>query len=242
MDTMDFIESYFNQTLSEEERSEFERRCVEDTAFAHDVAFYVAARESLRENLLQQKQTTWQQNKVEEEPFIPRLKRSFTSRWISYAAAACLVLAVSVYLFETNSAPSRLADNFIKSNYNTLSQNMSADSDALALGKTAYNEKKYDDALSYFKSVEQHDGENSEAKQYTGLAYLQKDEYDSAIKQFDELSSMRIFSNPGDFLKAVSLMKRNKPGDKEKAKLLLQKVISQREEYIEQARDWEKKL
>ena len=76
-----------------------------------------------------------------------------------------------------------------------------------------------------------------------GLAYMQKEEYDSALQQFDELSNMKgLFSNSGDFLKAVALMGRNKPGDRDKAKMLLQKVLSEKEEGSEKAAEWEKKL
>ena len=66
-----------------------------------------------------------------------------------------------------------------------------------------------------FKSIEKNDAQNSDVKKYAGLTYMQKEEYDSALQQFDELSNMKgLFSNSGDFLKAVALMGRNKPGDR----------------------------
>ena len=84
--------------------------------------------------------------------------------------------------------------------------------------------------------------QNSDAKKYTGLTYLQQGNYDKAIEQFDALSNMKLFSNPGDFLKAVSLLERNSPGDKEAAKKLLQKVANNKEEGSEKAQDWLTKL
>ena len=244
MNIVEYIDSYFQKTLSVEERRVFETRCEQDTAFAQEVAFFITARQTLHEELLQQKQDTWKAKNIDDEiPVIPFRKKSFASRWVTYAAAACLVLAASVYLFELNSSPRMLADGYIKKNYATLGQTMSADSDNIALGIGAYNNKKYDIALQYFKAVENHDQFNSDAKQYAGLSYLQKDEYDSALMQFDQLANMKkLFSNNGDFLKALTLMKRNKPGDKETAKKLLNKVITENEAENEKAKEWVKKI
>src|ERR1044072_4816966 len=125
METIEYIDSYFRQTMDTGERRVFEKRCEEDETFAQEVAFYIATRQSLHEELLQQKQSAWRtKNIIDDLPFIPTLKKSFTSRWIVYAAAACLVLAASVYFFEANTSPKRLAENYIKTNYSSLSQTM----------------------------------------------------------------------------------------------------------------------
>lgn len=244
METIEYIDSYFKQTMSEDERKAFEKRCEGDNAFAQDVAFYITAHQSLREELLQQKQFAWKAKETEEDlPFIHSLKKSFAGRWITYAAAACLVLAASVYFFEANTSSKKLAENYIKTTYSTLGQTMDASHDSIQVGIAAYNDKKYDKALQLFTGVEKSDPLNSDAKKYAGLAYMQKEEYDSALQQFDELSNMRgLFSNPGDFLKAVALMKRNEPGDKDKAKKLLLKVQNEKEEGSEKAAEWQKKL
>jgi len=244
MEAIEYIDSYFQQTMNEDERKVFEKKCEEDESFAQEVAFYIMTRDSLREELLQQKQAAWRvKSIIDDLPFIPTLKKSFANRWITYAAAACLVLAVSVYFFETNPSPKKLAENYIKTNYSNLSLTMDASRDSLQLGIDAYNNKQYDKALRLFKSIEKTDTQNSDAKKYAGLTYMQKEEYDSALLQFDALSKMKgLFSNSGDFLKAVALMGRNKPGDRDKAKMLLQKVLSQKEEGSDKAAEWEKKL
>ena len=247
METIEYIDSYFKQTMDAGERHVFEKRCEEDDAFAQDVAFYMMARESLREELLQQKQSAWRtkntKNIIDELPFIPTLKKSLTSRWIAYAAAACLVLAASVYFFEANTSPKKLAENYIRTNYSNLSQTMDASHDSLQTGIEAYNNKQYDSALQLFLGVQKNDPLNSDAKKYAGLAYLQKNYYDSALQQFDELANMKgLFGNPGDFLKAVTLIERDKPGDKEMAEKLLQKVVAKKEEGSNKAAEWQKKL
>ncbi len=244
MNIVEYIDAYLKKTLNEEEQKTFERRCEEDKAFAQEVAFFITTKQALQEELLQQKRSLWQNKNAEDEiPILPLIKRSFTSRWFMYAAAACLVLAASVYLFEANSSPRRLADNYIKTNYGNLSITMSGDKDSITLGQAAYNNKQYDRALQLFRGVERHDAFNSDAKKYAGLAYLQKDEYDSALLQFEVLANMQhLFSNPGDFLKAVTLLERNKPGDKTEAKKLLQKVVNEREAENDKAAEWLKKI
>jgi len=64
-----------------------------------------------------------------------------------------------------------------------------------------------------------------------------------ALQQFDELANMKdLYSNSGDFLKAVTLLERNKPGDKEEAKKLLQKVVHENEDGSQEAGEWLKKF
>ncbi|HEX5152229.1 MAG TPA: tetratricopeptide repeat protein [Parafilimonas sp.] len=241
--TMEYIESYFQQTLNSEERAAFEVRCERDEAFAKDVAFYITARQALREELLEQKIGEWKKEvAIEEEaaPVISMVKRKTTfGRWAAYVAAACVVLAVSVYLFDARTTPQKLAAAYVN---NTLSQTMDASRDSIQLGIAAYNDQEYDRALQLFEGVEQRDPSNSDAKKYAGLTYLQKQDYDKALQQFDELANMKVFSNPGDFLKATTLLLRNKQGDKEEAKALLQKVVNEKEEESQKAEEWLKKF
>ena len=242
--TIEYIESYFQQTLSSKDRVAFEARCEKDEAFAKDVAFYITARQALREELLGQKVTEWKnEDAVQEEtaPVISMNKRRSTfGKWAAYVAAACVVLAISVYLFEVRTTPQKLATAYIN---NTLSQTMDASHDSIQLGIAAYNDKEYERALQLFEGVEQRDPSNSDAKKYAGLSYLQKQDYDKALEQFDELANMKgLFSNPGDFLKATTLLLRNRQGDKEEAKALLQKVVNGKEEESQKAEEWLKKF
>ncbi len=65
--TIEYIESYFQQTLSDEEKAAFEARCGTDEMFAKEVAFYITTRQLLREELLVQKQKQWKEQDLEEE-------------------------------------------------------------------------------------------------------------------------------------------------------------------------------
>jgi tetratricopeptide (TPR) repeat protein len=242
-DNLEYIESYFRQALNVEEKQAFEKRCETDEAFAKEVAFYIVTRETLREDLLAKKQQEWKVLKTEEEsaPVISIAKKSTLSKWIMYAAAACVLVVASMFLLEMHSSPQRLASQYI--NNIDLSQSMDASHDSLQLGIAAYKNKDYTKALGYFEGVTKQDSANSDAKKYTGLTYIQLNNYDKAIEQFDALANMQgLYYNPGDFLKAVALLKRNKAGDEETAKILLQKVVNENESEKETAEEWLKKF
>lgn len=242
-DNLEYIESYFQQSLNAEERKVFEKRCETDEAFAKEVAFYIVTRETLREELLAKKQQEWKALKTEEEstPVISLSRKSSLSKWIMYAAAACVLVVASMFLFEMQSSPQRLASQYI--NNIDLSQTMDASHDSLQLGIAAYKNQDYRKALGYFEGVTNQDASNSDAKKYTGLTYIRLNNYDKAIEQFDALANMKgLYYNPGDFLKAVALLKRNKPGDEETAKTLLQKVVDGNESEKETAEEWLKKF
>ena len=242
-DNLEYIESYFQQVLNAEEKQAFEKKCETDEAFAKEVAFYIVTRETLREDLLAKKQQEWKALKTEEEspPVISISKKSTLSKWIMYAAAACVLVVASMFLFEMQSSPQRLASQYINSM--DLSQTMDASHDSLQLGIAAYKNKDYTKALGYFEGVTKQDTANSDAKKYTGLTYIQLNNYDKAIEQFEALANMQgLYYNPGDFLKAVALLKRNKSGDEATAKMLLQKVVSENESENETAEEWLKKF
>ncbi|HYK47506.1 MAG TPA: tetratricopeptide repeat protein [Parafilimonas sp.] len=248
--TLEYIESYFQHTLSPDERKSFEQKCEADEEFAREVAFYVTTRQSLREELLEQKHTEWKEGReaenlaaVQDIPSIAPAKRSILRSWSAYAAAACLVLAASVYLFEATPSTQKLAANYVNDNYSEISQQMGADlKDSMALGKSAYNDKQYDKAGQVFDAFGKDHPDISDAKKLAGLSYLKQKNYDAALTQFDELAKMDLHINSGDFLKAVTLLERNNPGDKEEAKKLLQKVIDGQEDGSDKAQEWIKKL
>jgi tetratricopeptide (TPR) repeat protein len=244
-DAIAYIESYFQHTLNADERAAFETRCETDENFAKEVAFYIASRQVLREALLEQKVSAWKEEAIKEEsaPVISMVKKTSFARWLAYAAAACILLAVSMFLFETQNSPERLASDYVKKNYSSISIEMSADSDVITKGMDAYNRGNYDEALNYFVKAKRTDTANSYLKQYTGLAYFQKKDYDRALKEFDTLSNMQgLQSNPGDFLKALTLLERSKAGDKEEAKRLLVKVLNEDEEDSKEAGELKSKL
>ena len=121
-----------------------------------------------------------------------------------------------------------------------------------AMGKTtnalekvaeAFFASKKEEALQLFEKAIQSGDTSISVQKYAGLTCLQLGSYDKAIAYFTGIENhINIYSNPGKFYHALTLMKRNLPGDKEKAKELLQSVIDQQLYGNELAAGWIKKM
>jgi tetratricopeptide (TPR) repeat protein len=236
----EYIEAYFKGQLNDSEKRQFEERLLRDDAFSKDVALYITVEEGIRQNLLSQKRAEWTEtndNKVIKlSSPVAKLK---LQRWVPYLAAASLFVAiVFFYLFKIDT-PQKLADSYVSQHLTQLSQTMNASRDSVQLGIAAYNNQEYDVALQIFEKIQVERPENNNAKKYTGLVYLITGNYDKALQQFDELTNRKdVFQNPGMFLKAITLLKRNKKGDKEEAKQLLERVTKENMEGSKEAKRW----
>lgn len=243
-ESLPYIDSYFTETLSAEEKIAFEKRCEADESFAEQVAFYIASRDALKNELHQQK-------KKEFEELYKRLpieqKQAGVLRRITpyiAAAAACLVLFFGWMAYFKPASPQQLASEYVSGNFSTLSIRMGADGkDSLSAGIYAYNEKNYQEAEKIFKGLSQNKELASDGIRYLGILYLATNRYDEAITQFDNLSKYgTLFANPALFYKAVVLMRRSAPGDREAARILLEEVVRKDLSGSKEARKWLNKL
>lgn len=222
----EYIDAYFQKQLNESERKEFEERCTTDEEFASDVAIYLSSRTALREMLLEEKKLEWGKAGSDNlTTTMAPVKQMNTRRWILYAAAACLILAIIVFPFLSKDSPQELANNYVNSNLTSISQTMDATSDSIQVGIAAYNKKDYQTSMKFFQDVYRSHPENADALKYIGLAHLMMSNFNEAIAAFDELSQKKMFANQGPLLKAVTLMKRNTNNDLQVAKGLLQKIV-----------------
>lgn len=241
--TLEYIESYFEQQLSLTEKKAFEERCVNDEAFAKEVAFYISSREAMRQLLLDEKKKQWATAAPATGKLVAMPQQPINlRRWAPYAIAASLIIAVAVYFIIPTSTPEQLALAYVNENYSQVSQTMDASTDSLQLGIEAYNKKEYAKALQLLNGYYATHPNDNDALKLMGLTYLQQQKYDAALQQFETLGAKQgLFSNPGLFLQAVTLLQRNKEGDKEKARNLLEAVKSQNLEGSKQAEEWLKK-
>ena len=81
------------------------------------------------------------------------------------------------------------------------------------------------------------------AKTYAGIVYLRLGNYDKSLQYFQQSENYSsLFSNPAIFYHALTLLKRNQPGDKQRARELLQQVVDNDIEGKKIAQRWLKKL
>jgi tetratricopeptide (TPR) repeat protein len=243
-ETLDYIDRYFRGELLAEERLSFEGRCEADEEFAGIVAFYVSTRQILRDELEEKR-------KAEFQELYHTLSRTSVSRpspvrklmpYIS-VAAACLLLFVGWWAFFRVSGPRALAEGYIGRHFSALPVTMSGSRDSLQSGLDAYNKRDYDQAEALFSALIRKDGRNIEARKYLGILWLVKGDCDKALVQFDSLAVRQdLYSNPGPFYKAITLMKRSAGDDRREAKRLLQEVVDKKLPGNEQAEKWIREL
>ena len=55
LDNLEYIEAYFNEELSPEEKKEFEQRIISDPVFAEEVAFYLSSKQAAAAEMTERK-------------------------------------------------------------------------------------------------------------------------------------------------------------------------------------------
>lgn len=213
--------------LSADMKKEFEKRIAEDKEFAEEVAFYLSAKEAIAEEAMNEKKDRFR--KVYEEykkTGTPDIKKNIVRKLWPYIAAAAIIAGIIVgrnVLVQPSAQ--QIADRYINDNFKTLPVTMSSRQDSLQTGIRLYNEGKTNDALRQFESILHRDTSSIEAKKYAGIVCLQMKQYEKAMAYFLQLGNYQLYANPGKFYLSLTLLKRNLPGDKQQAKLLLQQVL-----------------
>jgi len=228
-DNLSYIEDYFNKSLSPEETRLFEERITAEPAFAEEVSFYISTRNLAKQQSVAEKKARFRALYDASEPAkVVEMPGSKTRTWrlVAIAASIISIVVLGVVFFKSDRHPNELADEYIKENLEEISPSMSVQ-DSLEAGKQLYNKKDYAGALIIFESILNRDHRQSRAREYAGIVSLQMNNYDKALSHFSELEETRLESNPGKFYHALTLMKRDQPGDNELAKKLLQEVVDQ---------------
>ena len=228
MNNLELIEAYFNEELSAEKKSEFGQRITEDPAFAEETAFYLSSRQAAASELEENRsrfRTIYQQYKQGNAAEVRKVT-PLRKLWPWVAAAAVLAgIILGWYIFFQPVSPVELADQYIAKNFQNLSVQMGGREDSVQTALRLYNDGRSEEALNYFESMLVRDTSFAEAKKYAGIVCLRLGQYDKAITYFSQLSNHILHANPGIFYHAVTLMKRNQPGDPEMAKRLLHQVV-----------------
>jgi tetratricopeptide (TPR) repeat protein len=251
------FEAYVQGLMSPDERSLFEAALTSDEELALDFQVYRSIETEMRaqernrhqESALRQTLQNLNGHYFKTEPPPPQLKviplfRSQVYR-ISAAIAAGLVILLVAYffLYLPTQNTQTLANTYYQQHLQQLSQTMDGENDPLQAGIAAYNNQDYKQALQYFQAVHRRQPNNPEAQKNIGLVYLATKEYGPALQQFESLAARKdLFSNPGRFLQALTLMQRNGEGDKQQAQVLLQQVVREKAEGSRQAAEWLQKF
>lgn len=242
MNDLEVIDSYFMSSPTEKEKLQFEKRILDDVAFADEVAFYISANEVLKQELLQQKTKHLREiyNLEKEKNQVTPVRSIW--QYLAAAAVVGLLVLVSWFFIGNKSSVEQLATGYIEQNFQQLNVSM-GNEDSLQLGIKLFNEHKFMEGLSIFKNLNEALPDDAEVKKYAGITSLRIGDYGKALHYFTLLETdTTLFSNPGKFYKAITLLKRNGEGDKAQAKKLLHVVVDQKLEGNQIAKDWLKKF
>jgi tetratricopeptide (TPR) repeat protein len=226
---LEYIDAYFNHQLKPEEARQFEQKIIEDRNFAEEVAFYLSTKQVLKEEIIAEKKKQFREL-LEQNSSSSKLRSIAPIRklWAYAAAAAAIVFilfAGYLFLFKQTS-PQQMAEGYVKQNLQNLGVTMGNSQDSLQNALRLYNEGRLNASLEHFESMVQRDSSNNSAKEYAGIVYLRLGNYDKALAYFQQLEKYSLASNPAIFYQALTLLKRNHPGDKQKARQLLHKVVN----------------
>jgi tetratricopeptide (TPR) repeat protein len=242
MENLELIENYFKGINGDAQKYQFEKRILEDASFAEEVAFYISANGAIQQQFREEKKQRFRE--IYNEQKVISIKQPVRNMWRYMAAASVFIALVLITWFLTVSKKStqQLADIYIQQHFQTLSVTM-GNQDSLQAGLNLFNSNKLTEALTIFETLIKNNPKNSEAKKYAGIVSLRLNNYNKALEYFTILEAdSGLYSNPGKFYKAITLLKRNKDGDKGAAKLLLKEVRDQNLEGKNEAVEWLEKL
>lgn len=235
MNEFDHISDYFSGALTPEETELFDQKIRQDPAFAEEVAFYCNAIQEARSQLYAEKKNHFRQLYTTSSAQKKDKPVFFMQRWVQAAAAAIIIIAaLAGWLLWPQAKPGEMADKFIQAHFYQL-PNMMGEADSLQTAIALNNRNQLPEALAIFEKLAAADAKNETLIKYAGIVSLRLNYYDKALTYFSQLEEMKLQSNPGKFYKALTLLKRNLPGDKENAQQLLKDVIATDPENKEEA-------
>lgn len=225
MENLEYIDDFFRKQLPADQKAKFERRILDDPAFAEEVAFYVSAKQIARDEVIKEKKKRFRDLY---ENTVPVRRMSPLRRLAPFAVAASVLAGVLLiwFMYANNASPHQLADAYIRKEFATLGVTMDASPDSMQQALISYNQQQYDLALHQFESILQSAPKDFTAIKYAGIVSLRTEQYDKALTYFNRLGNEPgLFANPGKFYAALTYLKRDKKGDRELAKQLLNEVV-----------------
>jgi hypothetical protein len=218
------IEKYFKNELSLSERQDFENQLATDSELAENTAFYLNANVAAKTLANEKRKAEFE---VLRKELSNRPVRKIKPLTWAIGIAASILLVVGFWWINQKSElnTEEFANTYIQEHFDDLPVKMDANTDSLQIGLRLFNKQKFKEAQSVFEAILHRKNNDSEAIKYAGITALRLAEYDKSIAYFRALSKQtNLFSNPGKFYEAITLMKQQ-PANKKEIEQLLKDVI-----------------
>jgi len=241
MQDLQYIDDYFKGALPKEETGRFEQRILAEPSFAEAVSFYCMATQAAKEQLQPGKKQHFRALYQQYSPPAATTPSLVRRLWPYMAAAAVMAaLLLGWYIWMRPISTQQMADTYITKELSSFGVSMGSRQDSLQTAIQLYNEGKDNEALLQFENMLAANASDVTALRYAGIVSLRLGLYDKALLHFRQLEQYPgLYSNPGKFYYALTLMKRNGPGDKDQAKQLLQQIAQSNDlDGKQQAQQW----
>lgn len=237
---LDIVDRYLEGTLSEQERTAFEERLLQD----EELRQQVAEMKVIHAGIIQASRKLALQNLKDLESTLPIVSENGLSLWYNtwLQAAAVLLIGLVTYALWPDAVDEQalfathfeVYPNIIMP---TVRGEMPNDSTLKTMAFRAYDQKQYEEATDLFNSIEQKD---ESILFYLGNCYLANNQAEKALPLFEKvLNEYEVFDEQAAWYIAVSYLKRE---ERERARQALEKVVTRNGAYKEKAQTILKKL
>lgn len=238
MTDIEYIESFFQGDANEEERRIFEDRIARDSGFAEEVAFYISAQQAIKEHSIAEKKIRFREIYEQQKVDANRPPKIRLWKWAAAAVVILLVVGGAWVFLQSGPSPQQLASKYIENHFGELSVSMNT-GDSLQEAINLFNKDQLREAERLFEHLKIKNTNDETINTYAGITFLRLGKYESALECFGKVeANTNLYSNPGKFYRAITLLKRNAAGDKAAARRLLREVVEKDLEGRKEAERW----
>lgn len=213
MENYNYIEKYFEGSLTPEEKITFTKLLEEDTDFAATFAFEKNVKNAI---ILNERAALKQKLQSFEKP-----KKAY--KWLYVAASVVLLLGIFTWNNLTTNYDS-LYSEYYQTYPNTVSPIVRGENttDIKSNAFYAYDSGNYEEAITLFSEIYTNDGDDY-AIFYKGLSYMELEKYNEALKTFN-LHNYTKENTFTPFFRWYAALSHLKLKNKEQAILRLEKL------------------
>lgn len=231
------IENYLLGKLSISEKEAFEKAMKTNPTLKKEVQLQkdiLGAVENMGDLLLLRRIETMSKEMDNERTIVPPLTKKAPARrrflYLVSSAAAVLLLVVAYFSFFQVSPNERLFEqHFVAYELETLRSAGTDEERLFQQGAIAYEQKKYAAALIHFEKII---ANNPEARMAAGICYLQTEQLDKALEQFQGLAPT-TYKYQAQWYAALTSLKGD---DMDNSKRLFRQLANSKNPYTEQAK------
>jgi cytochrome c-type biogenesis protein CcmH/NrfG len=236
---LELYEAYLDKSLDAEAKKDFEKRLATNEIFKTNFESYRESVSFLAEKFSDQEdQEAFEQNleKISNEHFGTKTKRSFRTEIWKYAAVVVLLISIGGYVVLNQSHPTY---NEFATTPNIALVQRSGANESAKKAEDAFNNRSFQEATEHLSNLLQDDPNNQELLLYRGIAQIETDSFANAYQDLDKVvNGTSVYKNEALWQKALGLLKQE---EYDACKMVLVEIPDTADVY-EKAQDLLKKL